>query len=214
MVAGLRPLLSPRARFFWQKAVQFIPPDYFRKLEKPEVFPRQPRPLEIDLGCGDGSFPAAMAGHHPERDFLGIERLLGRARKAYRKACKADLENLKILRLEISYALDWLLPDSCASRIHLLFPDPWPKKKHHKRRLVTHDFCAAIRRVLEPGGEFLFKTDDEEYFEESMSVLVNEDSLQQLPWEEDAFFYPQTDFERRWLGQGKPIQSARFKAID
>jgi len=194
--------------------VQFIPPDYFRKLEKPEIFPGQPRQLEIDLGCGDGSFLVALAGHYPERDFLGIERLLGRARKAYRKACRADLENLKILRLEISYALAWLLPDRCASRIHLLFPDPWPKKKHHKRRMVSVEFCAALARVLEPGGEFLLKTDDEEYFEESMNVLLDARSLEQVPWEDDAFFYPQTDFEKQWLGQGRTIQSARFKLSD
>ena len=194
--------------------MQFIPSDYFCKQEKTDIFPAQPRPLEIDLGCGDGSFPVAMAEHYPERDFLGLERLLGRARKAYRKACKADLENLKILRLEISYALDWLLPDACASRIHLLFPDPWPKKKHHKRRMVSQYFCQTVSRVLEPGGEFLFKTDDQEYFEESIGVLLREERLHQMHWEEDAFFYPPTDFEKRWLRQGKPIQSARFKVID
>jgi tRNA (guanine-N7-)-methyltransferase len=194
--------------------VQFIPPDYFRKLEKAEIFPQQPRQLEIDLGCGDGSFLAALAGHYPERDFLGIERLLGRARKASRKAYQVDLENLKVLRLEISYALLWLLPDHCASRIHLLFPDPWPKKKHHKRRLVSIEFCAALTRVLEPGGEFLLKTDDEEYFEESMDVLADAPGLKEAPWEDVTGFYPQTDFERRWLGQGKTIQSARFKVSD
>lgn len=194
--------------------MQFIPPDYFRKLEKPEIFPRQPRQLEIDLGCGDGSFLVALAGHYPERDFLGIERLLGRARKAYRKACQADLDNLKVLRLEISYALVWLLPDHCASRIHLLFPDPWPKKKHHKRRLVSVEFCEALTRVLEPGGEFLLKTDDEEYFEQSMDALTGAPGLEEVSWEDGAFFYPQTDFEQRWLGQGKTIQCARFKVSD
>ena len=191
--------------------MQFIPPDYFRKLDKAEIFPDPGRRLEIDLGCGDGSFLLALAGHSPERDFLGIERLLGRARRVYRKANRADLENLKVLRLEVSYALEWLLPDACASRIHLLFPDPWPKKKHHKRRLVTAGFCAALTRVLEPAGEFLLKTDDAEYFEESMVVLTAFPDLEEIAWEDDAFFYPQTDFERRWLVQGKTIQSARFR---
>lgn len=191
--------------------MQFIPPDYFRKLDKAEIFPGLQRQLEIDLGCGAGSFLAGLAGHHPERDFLGVERLLGRARKAYRKACRGDLENLKVLRLEISYALEWLLPDACASRIHLLFPDPWPKKRHHKRRLVTAEFCAALGRVLEPGGEFLLKTDDVEYFEESMTVLAASPDLDEIAWEDGAFFYPQTDFEHRWLGRGRTIQSARFR---
>ena len=185
--------------------MQFIPPDYFRKLEKPEIFPGQPRQLEIDLGCGDGSFLVALAGHYPERDFLGIERLLGRARKAYRKACRADLENLKILRLEISYALAWLLPDHCASRIHLLFPDPWPKKKHHKRRMVSVEFCVALTRVLEPGGEFLLKTDDEEYFEESMNVLMNARPWSRFPGRTMRFFTRRQISRSNGWGRGEPF---------
>ena len=190
--------------------MQFIPPDYFRKLDRAEIFPDPKRRLEIDLGCGDGSFLVGLAGHYPERYFLGVERLLGRARRAYRKACRGDLENLKVLRLETSYTLEWLLPDTCASRIHLLFPDPWPKKRHHKRRLVTAEFCAALGRVLEPGGEFLLKTDDTEYFEESMAVLTASPDLEEIAIEDGTFFYPQTDFERRWLEQSKAIRSACF----
>lgn len=192
-------------------SVQFYPDDYFRKLTKAEIFDDPARPLEVDLGCGDGSFIAGLAKEHPERDFLGVERLLGRVRKVSRKAEKAGLSNLKVLRLETSYTLEWLLPDACASRIHLLFPDPWPKKKHHKRRMVTEAFCDSLCRVLEADGEFCFKTDHDEYFEESMLVLDAYQGLQQIDWPQDAFPYPQTDFERLWLKEGRSIQSARFK---
>jgi tRNA (guanine-N7-)-methyltransferase len=189
---------------------QFIPPDYFRKLAKSELVEDPSRPFEIDLGCGDGSFLTALAAHHPERDYLGVERLLGRVRKVCKKIGRAGLENAKVLRLETSYTLEWLLPDECASRVHLLFPDPWPKKKHHKRRMVTAEFCAALRRVLQADGEFLFKTDHGEYFDGAMEVLDECPFLKSAEWGEDEFYYPQTDFECLWRGQGKPIYSARF----
>lgn len=189
---------------------QYIPPDYFRKLAKSELVEDPSRPLEIDFGCGDGLFLTALAEHHPERDYLGVERLLGRVRKVCKKIGRAGLDNAQVLRLETSYTLEWLLPDACAARVHLLFPDPWPKKKHHKRRMVTAEFCAALTRVLEAGGEFLFKTDHAEYFEEAMEVLSECPTLTQIDWPGGAFFYPQTDFEGLWRGQGKAIYSARF----
>ncbi len=190
--------------------MQFFPSDYFIKLKKEEIFPDPKRPLEIDLGCGDGSFLINLAVNFPSKDFLGVERLLGRVRKVCRRSLKEDLQNLKVLRLESSYTLEWLLPDHCASRIHLLFPDPWPKKKHHKRRLVNEQFCASLVRVLEPNGEFLFKTDYLEYFEESMSVLKSFISLKEIQWDPDSY-YPKTDFEKVWTDQGKIIYYARFK---
>ena len=188
--------------------MQLVPSDYFRKLFKEEIFETN-RPLEIDLGCGDGSFLVAMASHYPERNFLGVERLLGRVRKVIRKAEKNSLLNLKVLRLELSYTIEWLLPDDCANRMHLLFPDPWPKKKHHKRRMVNKSFCESLVRILKEDGEFLFKTDHPDYFEESMLALENFDLLEQVPWNTDDF-YPVTDFEKIWTKEGKKIYSARF----
>ena len=188
--------------------MQLVPSDYFRKLSKEEIFETN-RPLEIDLGCGDGSFLVAMASHYPERNFLGVERLLGRVRKVIRKAEKNSLLNLKVLRLELSYTIEWLLPDHCANRMHLLFPDPWPKKKHHKRRMVNKSFCESLVRILKEDGEFLFKTDHLDYFEESMLALENFDLLEQLSWNTDDF-YPVTDFEKIWTKEGKKIYSARF----
>lgn len=189
--------------------MQLVPSDYFRKLSKEEIFETN-RPLEIDLGCGDGSFLVAMASHYQERNFLGVERLLGRVRKVIRKAEKNSLLNLKVLRLELSYTIEWLLPDDCANRMHLLFPDPWPKKKHHKRRMVNKSFCESLVRILKEDGEFLFKTDHPDYFEESMLALENFDLLEQLSWNTDDF-YPITDFERIWTKEGKRIYSARFR---
>lgn len=179
------------------------------------MFPGAPdAPLEVDLGCGDGGFLVELAHCHPERRFLGIERLIGRARKVARKAARRGLDNVKALRIESSYALGYLLPEAGISRIHLLFPDPWPKQKHFKNRLVKPALCAAVHRVLEPGGEWLLKTDHAEYFEDAVATIRASGWFEEIDWPDDAFAYPPTDFERQWLGQGKAIHRARFRRRD
>ena len=122
-------------------------------------------PLEIDLGCGDGSFLIEMAQHYPERNFLGVERLLGRVRGVCKRIQELGLTNVMVLRLESQYTLEYLLAPASVSRLHLLCPDPWPKARHHKRRLVQQEFLHILQKTLSPGGEFLFKTDHPEYYE-------------------------------------------------
>ncbi len=189
---------------------ELIPQDYFTELSISDHFERK-APLEVDLGCGDGSFLLGMAQHHPERNFLGVERLLGRVRKVCRKADKLGLTNLKVLRLESLYTLEWLLPAESISRLHLLCPDPWPKAKHHKRRLFQEPFLKAVSRALVPGGEFLFKTDHPEYFEWSQEHLDAYPALEQTAWPEEAFFYPKTDFQIQWEAEGKILQGLRSR---
>jgi tRNA (guanine-N7-)-methyltransferase len=201
----------------------FTPQHYFRELRKDEIFEnRVETPLEVDLGCGEGHFIEAMAGIYPERNFLAVERLQGRVKSTARKLGERGLSNAKVLRLETAYTVSWLLPTAGVSRVHLLCPDPWPKKKHHARRLVNKaDFLRGVHRILDADGEFLLKTDDTEYFEnalESMITLaVDEISgkalFERLDWEEDAFPYPQTGFERHWLGMGRSIHRARWRKV-
>lgn len=193
----------------------YLPPDYFRRLELAEIFPERPgAPLEIDLGCGDGGFLLDLAEAHPERNFLGIEKLLGRARKVARKAHRSGLPQVKVLRIESVYAVRHLLPRESVARLHLLFPDPWPKKKHYKNRLVKTEFCADVHRLLRPGGEWLFATDHEEYFDDAAGIIRASGFFRELDWPEDAFYYPQTDFERQWLGEGRTIQRVRFQKAE
>lgn len=189
---------------------ELVPADYFRELEMAEI--RRPgRPLEVDLGCGDGSFLMEMARHHPERDFIGVERLLGRVRKVCRKLTRHGLDNARVLRLESRYVVEWLLPQTSVSRLHLLCPDPWPKVRHHRRRLVQIEFLDAVRRVLEPGGEFLFMTDHEEYFSWAEEKVAEHGGFERLEWEEDSFFYPKTDFQELWESEGKRMWRLRCR---
>ncbi len=191
-------------------AGEFVPQDYFRMLGHDEI--RRPgRPLEVDLGCGDGSFLVELARHHPERDFLGVERLLGRVRKVCRRITRGGLDNARVLRLESRHVVEWLLPQASVSRMHLLCPDPWPKVRHHRRRLVNGDFLTAVSRVLEPGGEFLFMTDHEGYHLWVEERVGESGRFERLEWAEDAFFQPKTDFQRLWESQGRRMWRVRCR---
>lgn len=187
---------------------EFVPPHYFRRLEEGEIRIGD-RPLEIDLGCGDGSFLIDLAKHHPERDFIGVERLLGRCKKVARKISRNSLNNARILRLDSKYVVEWLLPKASVSRIHLLCPDPWPKVRHHRRRLVQIPFLKELKTALVPGGEFLFMTDHEEYFEYACERIHESGLFEFLPWEDDSFHYPKTDFQIQWEAEGKSMHRIR-----
>jgi tRNA (guanine-N7-)-methyltransferase len=190
----------------------FVPPDYFRLLQREELFAGEGRPLEVDLGSGDGTFLLGMARAHPERDFLGVERILGRVRKTVRKIERLGLSNAKILRLESAYTVAWLLPSASVSRLHLLCPDPWPKTKHEARRLVNQEeFLAGLERILVPGGEFLLKTDDDTYFEDALGSFGKREAFVRLDWPNELCNYPTTDFEAYWLGLGRQIHRARWR---
>ena len=107
-------------------------PSILERLNAEKLFV-QVQPLEVELGCGDASFLAEYARRHPERNFIGVERLLGRLRKLDRKGRRAGLMNLRGVRIESSYFLEYLLPRHSISALHIYFPDPWPKKRHHRR---------------------------------------------------------------------------------
>ena len=189
---------------------EYTPKDYYGQVSGVDIFGND-HPLEIDLGCGDGTFLLEMAQHYPERNFLGVERLLGRVKKVCRKAEKLGLTNVKVLRLDSKYVVEWLLSPGCVSKLHLLCPDPWPKDRHHKRRLVQVSFFEALEKVIMPGGEFYFKTDHSEYFEWSQEKAQLFGRFPELEWAEDAFFYPKTDFQVQWEGEGKSIHRMRFQ---
>ena len=144
---------------------EIIPANYFAPLDFETIYGNRAL-LEVDLGCGDGLFLAAAAASNPARNFLGIERMPGRARSACRKIEIGGLSNARILQLEISYAVRHLFPAASVAVFHLMFPDPWPKRRHSPRRVVTEDFLTAIHRSLAPEGTLRIATDQTDYFRE------------------------------------------------
>ena len=159
------------------------------------------QPLEVELGSGDGSFLVNYARLHPERNFLGVERLLGRLRKLDRKGRRAGLTNLRGLRIESAYFVEYLLPAQSVSALHIYFPDPWPKRKHRKNRLVNARFTEIAHAALAPGGTIYLRTDDEDYFSQMTAVFSANASfsLAETPAELSAVV---TDFERNFHARG------------
>lgn len=189
---------------------QWTPEDYFREARLDEIFARPEAPLELDLGCGDGSFLVELAKRHPEHNFLATERLMGRVEKVAKKIVRGGLNNARILRLESHYVLRWLLPPGCASIIYVLHPDPWPKRIHHERRLIQAEFMEAVDRVLAAGGELRVKTDDKPYYQWMEKVFAACPQFERLEWIEPEG-WPKTDFELDFVAKGLPIYSARLR---
>jgi tRNA (guanine-N7-)-methyltransferase len=117
-----------------------------------------------------------------------------------------------VLRLEIAYALRYLLPHESVSIAHVGFPDPWPKRHHQSRRLVQDGFMEAMHGILVPGGELRIKTDDEPYFLWMEKVIGRAKGYERLDWPEDSD-YPKTNFEQHFLSQGLPIYRALLRKV-
>jgi tRNA (guanine-N7-)-methyltransferase len=173
----------------------------------PEVFWND-LPVEVDLGSGSGKFLVEAAQRFPDRNFLGIERLLGRVRKTRRRAFGLGITNLRLLRLEIEYTVHYLIPKESIFRFHLSFPDPWPKRRHHIRRVVDRVFFGALWRALVAGGEIRVKTDHEEYFRQIVRSAEESQLWKVLEWVDDG--YPITNFEQDFLAKGLSIYRLRL----
>ncbi len=210
--SGQNPPARPDPLALAAERVEFTPKSFFERVPMSELFPRQ-APLEIDIGCGEGAFIAAMAERHPDRNFLGIERLVGRVNNVCRIAAHRRLENVRIMRVESSYVIEHLLEPQSVSVAHVLFPDPWPKRYHHPRRLIQDTFMASLRDLLQPGGELCAKTDDLPYFQWMERVFANAPGFERIEWSQEPD-YPVTNFERRFLSQGLPIYAARMRKVD
>ncbi|MDF3129936.1 tRNA (guanosine(46)-N7)-methyltransferase TrmB [Kiritimatiellaeota bacterium B1221] len=131
----------------------------------------QSGPRAIDLGCGKGRFLLAHAAHNPDMRLLGIERKLRRVRKIDRKAVRAGLSNIRLLRLEATYVMRYLIPDAWIDICYVYFPDPWPKDKHVDNRILSPGFLDILERTLSPQGVVHFATDHEPYFEQVCEFL-------------------------------------------
>jgi tRNA (guanine-N7-)-methyltransferase len=171
------------------------------------------RPLEVELGCGDASFLVEYARQNPGTNFIGVERLLGRIQKLDRKGRRLGLTNLRGVRIESAYFLQYLLPPHLAAALHVYFPDPWPKKKHRKFRLINEGFPALARRALASRGTVYLRTDDADYFGQMNEVFGAAREFE--PVETPATLAEiTTDFERDFNARGIPTLRAAFRRRD
>ncbi|MBI62305.1 MAG: tRNA (guanosine(46)-N7)-methyltransferase TrmB [Verrucomicrobiales bacterium] len=170
----------------------------------------QQQPTELEIGCGDGGFLLEYAQRHPERNFLGVERLLGRVRKLSKRGQRIGLTNLRLLRIEARYVLDYLLPEHAFSAVHIYFPDPWPKAKHARHRLIQSDFLPRIHRILTPGGVLYLRTDDSQYFGQMQDTFSDAEAFTEESTP-TALSEITTEFERQWIAEGKRTFYAAYR---
>lgn len=168
-------------------------------------------PVEMEIGVGKGRFLLAAAALHRERNWFGLEIEPGYARIAHLRAARAGLPNLRIERLDGKAFVLRRLSPGCLAGLHVYFPDPWPKKRHHKRRLVDRAWAAAAALGLAPASLLRVASDHEEYFGVIDDVLSHEPLLDRLAPEEAGDWSTGTSYELKYLKAGRPIYKAVFR---
>lgn len=178
-----------------------------------ELFDRD-APLEVEVGSGKGLFIQNVSRTHPENNFLGIEVARKYARFSAARLAKRRIPNAVMVAGDGLRIFRELLPDASLAAVHVYFPDPWWKKRHRKRRVLTPQFLADVSRTLAPTGRFHFWTDVEEYFESTLELLAQVPELvgphtveEQSPGHDLDY---QTHFERRKRQAGRPIYRSLF----
>lgn len=173
---------------------------------------RAPRVLEV--GFGNGETLVSLAESHPDRDYLGIDVYEPGIGRLLAAIAEKNLSNVRLLRVDAVDVLRMSLPAASLAEVLLLFPDPWPKKRHHKRRLVQADFVRQVATSLAPGGVFHLATDWQNYAEHMLAVLEAEGALVNLAGRgnfcEDREHRPVTKFERRGQRLGHGVWDLRF----
>ena len=172
------------------------------------------RLLEVEIGSGKGLFLQRQGTARPDKNFLGIEISLKYARFAASRLARAGVDNACVLHADARHVFSEILPDASVAAVHIYFPDPWWKKRHHKRRLLNPDFVAQMSRTIMSGGCLHFWTDVEETFIAGLAALETDAHLQG-PHEvlaAEAFhdLDYQTHFERRMRLGGKKVFRSQF----
>lgn len=168
---------------------------------------------ELDLGCGSGSFTAALAARYPDRHILAADVMLGRLRKVVKRLEKCGSANWEVLRVEARLLIGRMLPDASLDRIHLLCPDPWPKGRHRGHRLLASDFTAALHRVIKPDGIFHFSSDDVNYCRAVEAVMEQSKLFAPAPDGAADLADVKSDFEFKWLAEGKTVRHLTWRKL-
>ena len=172
-------------------------------------------PLEVEVGSGKGLFLHSAAAANPDHNFVGVEIAGKYARFAAARLAKHDRPNAIVIEADAPRLFAELLPDESLAAVHIYFPDPWWKKRHHKRRVMNERFLRDVARTLTTDGRLHFWSDVHEYFDATLALIAAQTQLAgpiqvaERPAEHDLDF--RTHFERRMRLAGEPVYRAEFR---
>ena len=163
--------------------------------------------LWLEIGFGGGEHLSATAKAHPHVQFIGCEPFLNGIAKLLVAVESEDLKNIRIFDHDARKIINWL-PAQSLSRVYLLYPDPWPKKRHRKRRFVTSETLESLARVLKPGGDFIIASDIGDYIRTSLMAIENSSEFIWRPqsvkdWRTPPEGWPSTRYEQKALREGR-----------
>jgi len=172
-------------------------------------------PKILEIGFGMGETTATIAQEHPENDYLGIEVHTPGVGSLLKRIADLHLKNVRIIQHDAVEVLQHMIAPAVLDRVHVFFPDPWPKKRHHKRRLFQPPFVALLASRMKPGATVHACTDWEEYAQQMLQVLSAEGALENTAagYAERPHTRPETKFERRGLELGHRVWDLVFRKI-
>lgn len=174
-----------------------------------ELFADTTRPLELEIGSGKGTFLLNRAKACPTHNLLGIEWANEYYRYTLDRLTRWQIDNARILRTDGAYFVRVICPRDSLHVLHVYHPDPWPKKRHHKRRLIQQRFVDAAVACLIEGGRWAVQTDHAEYFEQIQTLLRAHPHLEEVDFDDPAFGVSdasvQTNFELKYRAEGRSI---------
>ncbi|MBD3336613.1 MAG: tRNA (guanosine(46)-N7)-methyltransferase TrmB [Candidatus Eisenbacteria bacterium] len=167
-------------------------------------------PVELEIGSGKGRFLLEAAQRWPERDFLGVETAGRYLRRSVDRVRRAGLRNVRLARTDGRDLLTRWIPPGGLRRIHIYFPDPWPKRRHRKRRFINPPFPRWAARALEAGGEILIGTDHEDYFCWIQAVMGLRPGFERRYWNPLEEEWILTNYAVKWAAQGRRLYWMRY----
>jgi len=187
------------------------------KIDFVRIFGR-PGPIHIEIGSGKGTFLLGQARAQPGDNFLGIEWASKYYRYAVDRIGRWGLTNVRIIRTEAAVFLADSLPDDSVDCFHIYFPDPWPKKRHHKRRFICPANLEHLIRCLKTAGQLRIATDHADYFEQIKLVLAaRSDTFEEIdfvkPAGAESGEWIGTNFERKYIKDQRPIYTIAVRKI-